>query len=165
MTYRILKYRLPGAAWSLELSETAIGTLLGHVQRSPSSKESVGQLFTKDLTSNPVVAEVATVLTPTRAAWARVTFSTDRARNERESLFTNGLHCIGFWHTHPEPSPTPSMEDRRLARDHSLAAKPQLSGIVFVIVGNAPPPIGVRVWIDDGIDLREALFEDIHRSD
>ncbi|WP_089166287.1 Mov34/MPN/PAD-1 family protein [Caballeronia sordidicola] len=160
MTYCILNYRLPGAAWSLEFSETAIGTLLGHVQRSRSSKESVGQLFTRDLTANPVVAEIATVLTPTRAAWARVTFSTDRARSERESLFRGGLHCVGFWHTHPEPWPTPSAEDRRLAREHALAAQPQLAGIVFVIVGTAPPPTGVRVWVDDGIDLHEALSED-----
>jgi proteasome lid subunit RPN8/RPN11 len=161
MMYRMLNYRLPGAAWSLEFSETATETILGHVQRSRSSKESVGQLFTRDLTTDPVVAEVATVLAPTRAAWARVTFSTACAANERELLFKSGLHCIGFWHTHPEPSPTPSTDDRLLAREHALAAQPQLAGIVFVIVGTGRPPAGVRVWVDDGRDLREALTEDI----
>src|ERR1700679_1826060 len=106
MTDRILNYRLPGASWSLQFSEAALYTLLEHVQRSRSSKESVGQLFARDLSVNPIVVEVATVLTPTRAAWARVTFDTNRAMVERDALFRRGLHCVGLWHTHPETSPT-----------------------------------------------------------
>jgi proteasome lid subunit RPN8/RPN11 len=157
MKDRILNYRLPGASWSLQFSEAALYTLLEHVQRSRSSKESVGQLFARDLSVNPIVVEVATVLTPTRAAWARVTFDTNRAMVERDALFRRGLHCVGLWHTHPETSPTPSTDDRILAREHALAARPQLAGLVFAIVGTSPPPVGVRVWVDDGIEFREAL--------
>lgn len=106
------------------------------------------------------MAEVATVLQPTRAAWSSVTFNTDHAMAEREKLFSLGLHCIGLWHTHPERSPTPSIDDRRLVREHALAARHQLAGIAFVIVGTASPPAGIRVWVDDGADLREADFEE-----
>ncbi|MEZ2352222.1 Mov34/MPN/PAD-1 family protein [Caballeronia sp. RCC_10] len=159
MTYRTLRYRLPGAAWSLEFSETALQTVLDHVQRSRASKESVGQLFATDLTADPIVVEVATVLKPIRSAWARVTFSTDGAMTERDALFKKGLHCIGFWHTHPEFSPTPSMDDRQMAREHALAAQPQLAGILFVIVGTAAPPACLRAWVDDGVELCEALLE------
>jgi proteasome lid subunit RPN8/RPN11 len=161
MTYRTLRYRLPGAAWSLEFSEAALQTLLDHVQRSRASKESVGQLFATDLTADPIVVEAATVLKPVRTTWARVTFSTDGAMTEREALFKKGLHCIGFWHTHPEFSPTPSTEDRQVAREHALAAQPQLVGIFFVIVGTAQPPAGLRAWVDDGVDLREAIMEQV----
>jgi proteasome lid subunit RPN8/RPN11 len=159
MTCRLLNYRLPGATWSLQFSESSLDTLLGHVQRSRSSKESVGQLFARDLTSNCIVVEAATVLMPTRASWARVTFNTDCAMAERDAFFEKSLHCIGFWHTHPEASPTPSIDDCMLAREHALAAKPQLAGLVFVIVGTVSPPVGVRVWVDDGCELREALPE------
>ncbi|ACC74055.1 conserved hypothetical protein [Paraburkholderia phymatum STM815] len=122
---------------------------------------SVGQLFARDLTANTVEVEMATVLAPTRAAWARVTFNTERAMSEREALFKKGLHCVGIWHIHPESSPSPSTEDRLLAREHALAARPQLAGIVFVIVGTAQPPAGLRVWVDDGVDLHEAISDEI----
>lgn len=68
-------------------------------------------------------------------------------------MFEKGFHCIGLWHTHPEPEPQPSSEDRALAREHALAAKPQLSGLVFAIVGTLPMPSGLRVWVDDGGEL------------
>jgi proteasome lid subunit RPN8/RPN11 len=90
------------------------------------------------------------------AAWSRVRFDTKRAMQQREALIARGLHCIGLWHTHPEPMPQPSLEDRTVAREHALAAKPQLTGLVFVIVGTVPPPEGLRVWVDDGSELHEA---------
>jgi proteasome lid subunit RPN8/RPN11 len=152
-----LTYQLPHANWSLQFSDSTLRTLRGHVQRWRWSKESVGQIFTKDLTSDCVVVDRVTVLTPTWAAWSRVRFDTKRAMDEREALFEQGLHCIGLWHTHPEPMPTPSAEDRMLAREHALAARPQLSGIVFVIVGTCPPTAGLCVWVDDGRELYEAL--------
>jgi proteasome lid subunit RPN8/RPN11 len=160
MKPHVPSYRLPGATWSLRFSESALQTLLDRVQHLRTSKESVGQLFVRDLMQDPVVVEVATVLVPTRAAWARVTFDNDLAMTEREALFEKGLHCIGLWHTHPEPSPTPSTDDRMLAREHALAARPQLAGIVFVIVGTIPAAAGIRVWVDDGIALLAATVDE-----
>lgn len=81
--------------------------MLDHAQYSRPSKESVGQLFVRNLTRDAHPIEAATILTPTRDAYARVTFSTARAMDKRESFYSKGLHCIGPWHTHPEPSPVP----------------------------------------------------------
>ena len=131
-------------------------TLRDSIQRWRWSREAVGQLFTRDLTTDCVIIERATVLTPAWAIRTRVKFDTAKAMSEREQLFEVGLHCVGFWHTHPEPLPEPSDDDRVLAREHALAAKPALSGLVFVIVGTTPPPAGLRVWIDDGRELRMA---------
>ena len=154
MTSGSTVYRLPQANWALEFGASAVETFQKHVQASRRSKESVGQLYSKDLTGDHLVVDVATVLKPTWAAWARVRFDAKQAMAEREALFERGLHCIGLWHTHPEPSPTPSPEDRALARDHALAAAQQLSGLVFAIVGTLPMPAGVRVWVHDGQELR-----------
>jgi len=133
-----IAYRLPGACWSLEFSEPALQAMLDHAQYSRLSKESVGQLFVRNLKRDAHLIEAATILTPTRDASARVTFSTARAMDKRESFYSKRLHCIGLWHTHPEPSPVPSADDCALAREHALAARPHLGGIVFVIVGTAP---------------------------
>lgn len=150
MTAAQLLFRLPRANWSLQFSNAVLLTLSSHIQRRVWNKESVGQLFTRSLISDCIVVEIATVLKPTWAAWSRVRFDTDRAMVEREAMFKHGLHCIGLWHTHPEPFPEPSSEDRALAREHALAAQPQLSGLVFAIVGTLEGPLGLRVWIDDG---------------
>lgn len=149
-------FRLPGARWILELSDSALQVLDRHAQRRRGMNESVGQFFTRDLTSDRVVVDVATVLAPTSSAWAKVRFNSKAAMAERQKMFEKGLHCIGLWHTHPEPKPQPSSEDRRLAREHSLAAKPQLSGLIFAIVGNSQMPSALRVWVDDGAQLSEA---------
>ena len=56
-----------------------------------------------------------------------------------------GLHCIGLWYTHSEPSPVPSSDDDCVpAKEHALAAVPQLSGFVFVIFGTARFPTGLK---------------------
>jgi hypothetical protein len=149
-------YRLANAKWTLQFTASAVQTLRAHAQRWRWRKESVGQLFTRDLTSDFVVVDCATVLAPTWAARSRVRFDTQRAMQEREAFIEQGLHCIGLWHTHAEPTPQPSLEDRTAARDHALAALPQLSGLIFVIVGTTPPPAGLRVWVDDGSALYEA---------
>lgn len=154
MTSGSTVYRLPQANWELEFGPSALETFRKHAQAGSRSKESVGQLYSTDLTRDRVVVDVATVLKPTWAAWAKVRFDTEQAIAEREALFERGLHCIGLWHTHPEPNPTPSPEDRALARDHALAAAPQLSGLVFAIVGTLPMPAGLRAWVHDGQELR-----------
>lgn len=156
MTVSALIYQLSGARWRLQFDANALRTLRSHIQRKSSSRESVGQLYSRDLTSDCIVIEEATVLTPTWAAWARVQFDSRRAATEREEKFKNGLHCLGLWHTHPEALPHPSSEDKVLAREHALSAKGQLTGLVFAIVGTRAMPAGLRVWIDDGEALRLA---------
>lgn len=156
MTASTLTYKLPGALWCLQFSAVALRTLRAHVQREPGSRESVGQLFSRDLTLDCIVIEEATVLTPTWAAWARVQFDPRRAAAERAKKFESSLHCVGLWHTHPEALPNPSSDDKALAREHALSARGQLTGLVFAIVGTRPMPAALRVWVDDGEALQLA---------
>ena len=76
MTSGSTVYRLPQANWALEFGASAVETFQKHVQASRRSKESVGQLYSKDLTGDHLVVDVATVLKPTWAAWARVRLPT-----------------------------------------------------------------------------------------
>lgn len=74
---------------------------------------------------------------------------------ERKKMFSKGLHCIGLWHSHPEPVPFTSQEDLELAADYAIAARKQLSGIIFTIIGTAPFPSGPATWVHDGASLHE----------
>lgn len=154
---KALLFRLPEASWQLELSPNVVAELRKHVQRTRLSRESVGQLFSKDLTSSRVVVELATLIKPMWSAWSRVRFDVAEAMNERERLFNQGWHCVGLWHTHPESLPSPSSEDRDLAREHAVAAKRFLDGLVFAIIGNGKLPDSLRVWVDDGCSLMPML--------
>lgn len=151
-----LTYQLPGALWCLQFSAAALRTLSAHVQRKPGVRESVGQLYSRDLTLDCIVIEEATVLKPTWAVRTRVQFDPQRAAAERAQKFAIGLHCVGLWHSHPEPLPRPSSEDKALAREHAVAASDQVTGMVFAIVGTRPMPDSLRVWVDDGEVLRMA---------
>lgn len=145
-----LRYRVSGADWTLEFSATAIAALRRWAQRWWRTTESVGQLFSLDLTGDVIVVDVATRLKPRWSKLSSVQFDPALAARERNALFAQGLHCIGFWHTHPERLPTPSKLDQEFAADHARAVRPVLTGIVFVIVGTAPFPSGLGVWLNDG---------------
>jgi len=75
---------------------------------------------------------------------------------ERKTMFCNGLHCIGIWHSHPEPVPPPPRDDLEPAADYAIAAKNQSGGILFAIIGTAPFPSGVGIWMHDGTSPHEA---------
>lgn len=148
-----MKFRLEGATWNLEFAPEATAVMCANAQTRFASREAVGQLYTRDLTSTSVLVEHASLLVPRRASRGRVQFDPTKAYTERIALFRRGLHCIGIWHTHPERLPSPSGEDKLLARDYAIAAKPALAGIVFVIVGTLPAPNAFRVWVDNGNEL------------
>lgn len=145
-----LRFQVPGAAWTLEFSVGALAMLRQNAQRRWWNREAVGQLFSPDLREDIVVVETATRLRPVWSSSTGVRFDPRQAEAERAALFSLGLHCIGLWHTHPEPIPEPSFADLQLASEHACAARPALVGLVFVIVGTSCPPDGMRVSVHDG---------------
>ena len=157
-------FQLPAATWSMQLTKEVVEFLGTHAQLDSSAPESVGQLYARDLTASVIVVERATKLTAKSASRVKVKFDPKEAYAERKVLFEFGLHCVGLWHTHPEPTPSPSGDDRRLARDYALNAKSYVSGVVFAIVGNRPLPDGLRIWIDDGSMLLPTPRVDALRS-
>jgi proteasome lid subunit RPN8/RPN11 len=148
-----MKFRLEGATWNLEFAPEATAVMSANAQMKLGLCEAVGQLYTRDLSATCVLVEHASLLVPRRASRRRVQFDPTEAYAERAALFKYGMHCIGIWHTHPERYPSPSGEDRLLARDYALTARHALAGIVFVIVGTLPPPNAFSVWVNNGNEL------------
>ncbi len=145
-----LNFRLPGANWRLAFTQDVLVKLSAKAQTTSIQKESVGQLYARDLTKDLIVINHATVLPTHTSSRAAVAFDIKAAQNEREQLFITGFHCVGLWHTHPEPCPHPSQKDLMLAGNFALAASQNVNGIVFVIVGTGKFPSGLTVGLHDG---------------
>ncbi len=154
-----LIYRIPAATWSLKLPGSAIKQLMSHAQRRLWSKESVGQLYSEDLAAGVVCVDAITKLRSRWSSYTGVKLDIAAVTDERAQFFTKGLHCLGFWHSHPEPFPAPSQEDIAMAADHARAGQQIFAGIVFIIVGTAAPPDGIGVWVHDGKKLWRAFAQ------
>jgi len=98
-----LTYRLAGASWSLVLEASVVSFLMGQAQRGRSSRERIGQLYSRDLSSTRIVIDAATQLQPRQSSYARVTFDAQRMAAERRTQFERGLHFFWLWHIHSDP--------------------------------------------------------------
>lgn len=160
MTSGSLVYRIPGASWTLDLPAEALETFRSHTQHRWWSKEAAGQLFSGAPGHSSVRVDAVTKLPPKAASRTGLRLDLPAVVKERELLFKQGLHCLGFWHTHPEPTPSPSPDDIALAAEHARAGQSAFAGLVFVIVGTSPAPAGLGVWVHDGKALWRALPEE-----
>jgi len=151
--------RIEGADWTLTFKAAALRQIGAYAQTQRTSKESVGQLYSRDLTVGTIIIEHATVLPRTRAGYASVQFTPEVAAKERAELFKEGLHCVGLWHSHPEVLPRPSTTDALLAAEHASAAASHLNGLLFAILGTRPMPGGLSVWAHDGVQFWPARWE------
>jgi len=142
--------RVAGATWSLTFTREVLQFVAAHAQRTRASKESVGQLYCRDLMTSHITVGHATVLPRTRASYSGVQFNPVAAADERATLFKAGWHCIGLWHSHPESHALPSSTDALLATDYARAAATHLNGLVFALLGTRPLPDGFTVLLHDG---------------
>lgn len=145
-----LAFVIPGASWSIRVSAGAVALMNGHRQRRWHQRETVGQLFSSDLTAATICITEATVLTRVKSSRASVTFDPEEADEQRAVKLQEGLYCVGLWHTHPEANPRPSRTDEQLASDHAVVARCVLNGLCFIIVGTAEPPDGWYFGVHDG---------------
>lgn len=155
-----LVYRIPGAAWALVLPAEAVRVLHSHAQRRWWSSEAAGQLFSGEPGQSNVRVHAVTKLPAKAASRMGLRLDIPAVIKERQQLFARGLHCLGFWHSHPEPKPSPSPDDMRLAEEHARAGWAAYAGLVFIIVGTAPAPDGFGVWVHDGTTLWRANQEE-----
>ena len=94
MSDQSLRFRLPGAAWSLEIPTDGLAVLKSHVQRGWLKREVVGQLFARDLTAEIVVVEVVTRLSGPRSP---VLVSTCKPRRPNGNGFSSKVFTVlGF---------------------------------------------------------------------
>ncbi|WP_370237603.1 MULTISPECIES: Mov34/MPN/PAD-1 family protein [Henriciella] len=142
MTFPSAIYDLPKRALGphakrLIFTPKTLEVLYSERQLKPYQSESGGQLFGEF--ANDVVT-VTTASTPSpKDQRSRYRFTRSRTTEQAEidHEFSNGLHYIGDWHTHPEFNPTPSQTDRSGACRLFKTSRHQLPNFVLVIVGTS----------------------------
>ncbi|MCX9044974.1 Mov34/MPN/PAD-1 family protein, partial [Citrobacter portucalensis] len=100
------------------ISQSIVDDLFSHCQTHCFSKESGGMLFSNNLNDSEV--EINKITTPgSTDLRKRNYFKLDekKAKEDIMSLFKQGFHYLGDWHTHNEAVATPSGTDIRSIQD------------------------------------------------
>ena len=116
-----------------------------HQQNTESSYEAGGQLFAR-FVGNQVRIEKATGPRPADRR-SRFLFIPDRRQEQQEidEMHRKGLHFVGDWHTHPQPTASPSYSDLRSIKDVFSRSKHNLNGFVMIIVGSDDFPAALHI--------------------
>ncbi|WP_377894802.1 Mov34/MPN/PAD-1 family protein [Alteromonas sp. R78001] len=121
---------------TIKLSAPVVAHFKEHMQVNEKDKEAGGQLFARVEGSQWFIERASG---PFRQdTRSRFGFKPNRKREQKEIdlAFENGLHFVGDWHSHPEPVPTPSGQDRCSILDLFKNSEHQLEGFLMIIVGN-----------------------------
>lgn len=108
-------------------------------------REAGGQLFA-ELSKNMATVQLAT--TPNSKDFrSRFQFIPllKMQQQQIDEQFTNGLHFVGDWHTHPQEIPKMSATDRQSMSECFAKSTHNLNSFVMVIVGTASFPKGLSV--------------------
>jgi integrative and conjugative element protein (TIGR02256 family) len=114
-----------------------------------------GQLFACFLPTGEVLIEKITG--PREADTKLLNFFKPNKRLEQQeidSLFKEGYHYVGDWHTHPEKLPSPSSEDINNIGNIFRKSRHSLNHFILVIVGQEEAPNGLYVGIHNGITIK-----------
>ena len=131
------------------LTDAVLEHFRRHRQQKKRDTEAGGQLFGR-IQEKIITIEEATG--PRRSdIRSRYSYIPDRKAEQREinDRFPSGLHFIGDWHTHPEPTPYPSGTDLDNMRECVKKSRRSVSGFLLIIVGTAPLPSGLHASLHD----------------
>lgn len=134
----------------LIFAEGAMATLQAARQLRRGDREAGGQLF-GTISGREVVVERATGVRPGDRR-RRTSFVPNRAAEQHEIAVQHrdGRVYLGDWHTHPELAPAPSARDLASVREIARKSRHLAGPVVLVVVGTAPPPLGIHVLLHDG---------------
>lgn len=143
----MIKYHLGISGQILLLNEKTIAHFKKHQQKRFYQREAGGQLFASYDSGN-IIIEVVTGPRKTDKR-SKYSYVPDRnAEQEEISLMhSKGLHYIGDWHTHPEPSPRPSDCDHKNIKECFAKSSHSLNGFLLIIVGQLELPSGLNVTL------------------
>lgn len=149
----ILQYEIGTSGERVILGQQVLNKFARHRQRWLWQSEAGGQIFARFIGSKIVIERV----TGPKTSDVRTRYSHSASRHiaqaEVEMLHTSGLHYIGDWHTHPQRRPHPSRRDKMTMASRVRRSEHQLHGMIFIIVGTAAFPAGLKVMVHDGNDV------------
>lgn len=108
-----------------------------------------GQLFAQFGSSAVVIKKITQ--SPVLGKSKRLLFQPDRTIEQTViySMFKDGYHYVGDWHSHPEEIPSPSATDLVTIKSVFINSLHVLSHLLLVIVGTRSLPCGLFVGLQD----------------
>jgi len=145
-----LVYGIEPGGPSVILTDEVIVVLLTYRQNSITDKEAGGQLFATFEGNNTIIVEAS----PPKFHDKRTRFGFIPNRwiqnIEIKAKHKHGKHFVGDWHTHPQPVPVPSGDDKRSMIECFSQSRHELKAFLMVIVGTAELPKGLFVCLVTG---------------
>lgn len=129
----------------VDVSDEVLNTLNRHRQLERLSNEAGGQLFARFEAEKMKILRATEPTSKSRRG--RTFFWPSRREEQREieSLYAQGLHYVGDWHSHPEPYPEPSADDIEKIQGIYAKSKHDLNCILMLIVGTSEDAEGL--WL------------------
>lgn len=129
-------FRFPNGGQRIFITSVALATFSKFRQSTHNQVESGGLLFAALRLPDIYIVNATPPNSTDRRH--RVSYVADRKPQKQiiHSYFTQGLHLIGEWHTHPEPNPTPSGIDYKSMSEAFRYSRHELDSFIMIIVGN-----------------------------
>ena len=145
----MISYKILSTEKYVTLTNEVLEHFSRHRQIGVNSKEVGGQLFAK-LEEKRIVITKATGPRGTDKR-GRFSFMPNRRAEQSEinSMFLEGLHYVGDWHTHPEKRPSASCTDINSMSECFRKSKHELDCFILVIVGQDNSPEGIWLSLHD----------------
>ncbi|CAB1261383.1 hypothetical protein G6355_12560 [Vibrio cholerae] len=141
-------FTLPNGAGTLQFTSSVLEHIYRYAQVNKNDKEAGGQLFSKNPHEQLITISIVTGPNPNDIRSVNhFNPNLRQLNNDRKRLFNDGFHAIGLWHTHPEPIPHPSDDDRITTLKYLEACNGELTGFIQVIVGNRKSPESLGIWL------------------
>ena len=138
----------------IELTDKVLHHIWRYRQHAAHSAEAGGLLFAE--LSDACIRVVAATGPSILDRRSRYSFESSAwaAKRTISRMHRRGMHYVGEWHTHPEPVPNPSGDDRHSIRSVFLESKHPFAGLLLVIGGTQTYPDGLFVAIANGDGLQ-----------
>jgi len=133
-------------------SASASRTLALHQQLHFWQNERGGVLLASSVGASDGLVEVVRVTSPhrnDRSGWYWLKLDHARVLNEIRSAFDQGLHFVGYWHTHPQVRPQLSSQDVAAMMPAIRGADLDLQRLLMVVVGGRRGELALDVCAVD----------------
>jgi integrative and conjugative element protein (TIGR02256 family) len=153
----VIEYPIGASGQTLRFGDVVLGHFWRHRQRRFWTPEAGGQLFGRF--EGRVIT--VTYATGPRRRDVRTPWSYEPCREEEQAeideMHRANFLFFGDWHTHLQPRPRPSEQDRQNVSDIVRKTRHGLNGLLMVIVGTTQAPSGLYVCISDGAELYDLV--------